>query len=96
MTPEDLENILELEYETRYNPRKILRVIFAIVSLNLGVMLLTRGSAPTHSLFGTGALTFFVWLGFGSPVDTVLTKESVAKVRDWLQTIDTTDNTDDK
>jgi len=96
MTPEDLENILKLEYETRYNPRKILRVIFAIASLNLGVILLTRGNAPTHSLFGAGALTFFVWLGFGSPVDTVLTKESVAKVRDWLQTIDTTDNTDDK
>lgn len=88
MTPEDLEEILDLEYQYRLSPRKVFRITCAVLSLNAGIMLAAHGGTSLSRIIGVGCLTFFIWLGFGDPFDQVLTPESIDKVRRWLNNVD--------
>lgn len=88
MTPEDLEEILDLEYQYRLSPRKVFRIVAAVLSLNFGIMFSAIGETPQQRIIGIACLTFFIWLGFGSPFEQILTPESVKKVRDWLNNVD--------
>lgn len=88
MTPEDLEKILDLKYQHRLNGVKVFKIICAVLSLNFGIILSTTGTTTTSRVAGIACLTFFIWLGFGSPYDEVLTEESLGKIRVWLNKVD--------
>lgn len=92
-----LQERLNLQYTEKFNVKKAALIAFAVLCLNVGIILVIK-STRISNIIGAVCLVLFVRLIVGSPVEEVLTDASSRKLNKWLhiQTEEDDESEDDE
>lgn len=81
---DDLIARLGLEFEPYFNSKKALAIFIATVLLVFGISCVIKNSLP-YQILGSACFIVFIRIVMGSPIESVLTPESIERLNHWLK-----------